>query len=413
MERVLRAALLLACTAVPAAAVADSNGLTVGAALGFVDTSGHVSWTDGFVGKLRHSDDGATLVRGFIDWRSRLTDTLDAHVVLDAYDDDIGNAIDVTEAYLEWRPVPRSPRRYRLKVGAFYPRISLENVAAGWSSPYTLSYSAINTWIAEELRAIGAELTMSWRPESLGGSHGFAVSLAAFGGNDPAGSLLAWKGWSVHDRQTRLGDKLPLPPLPQLGPGGLFERQHPYVGPIREIDGRGGYYVNGDWRIGQRLLLRATRYDNRANPEAIAGGQYAWRTEFDHFGIQMTLPGDVGLIAQSMTGATVMGGIVDNAHVVDTEFDSRFVLVTRSFARHRLTLRYDHFELTQNDRTPEDNNPDFGHAWTVNYSVGLSDRASIAAEWLAIDTDHCGWVYYGIGPTATERQMQLLVKLRF
>ena len=27
------------------------------------------------------------------------------------------------------------------------------------------------------------------------------------------------------------------------------------------------------------------RYDNRADPTVIEGGQYAWYTEFDHFGV--------------------------------------------------------------------------------------------------------------------------------
>ena len=178
-----------------------------GIEFGYVSTSGYESWTEGFVGKLRHDSDGLVLSRAYLDYSGKLADTLNAHIALEGYDDDLGSAIGFTEAYLEWRPVPRSPNRYRLKVGAFYPRISLENVEAGWRSPYTLNSSAINTWVAEELRTFGAELTLSRRPASLGGAHDFSVNAAVFMGNDPAGSLLAWKGWSVHDRQTRFGDK--------------------------------------------------------------------------------------------------------------------------------------------------------------------------------------------------------------
>ena len=114
-----------------------------------------------------------------------------------------------------------------------------------------------------------------------------------------------------------------------------------------------------------------------------------------------------------MYGTTVMGGAVDGIHAVDVEFDSKFVLLTRRFDRHRLSLRYDNFEVTQNDSTPEDNNPEDGLVWTASYRYALSDRVSLAAEWLSIKTHHCAWVYYDIAPTATERQFQLSVMLRF
>jgi len=389
------------------------HDLTIGLDLSYVSVSGYESWTLGSVGKLRHDEDGVVMSRAFVDYEGRLTDTLDATVVLEIYDDELGNAIDFTEAYVEWRPVPQSANRYRLKVGAFYPRISLENVERGWSSPYTMSWSAINTWVAEELRSVGAELSYSRKPMSLGGAHEFSVNAAVFWHNDPAGSLLAWKGWSVHDRQTRYGDKLPLPPLPQIQPGMMFAAQDPYVEPIREIDDRASYYVNAEWRYGQRLLVRAMHYDNRADPVSIIGGQYGWTTKFDHVGLQTTLPGDIGLIAQWMSGSTVMGPVMNGAHVVDVEYDSYFMLLTRAFGNHRVSARYDNFDVAQNDSTPDDNNPEYGLAWTVGYQYSYSDKISLATEWLSINTHRCALAYYGLDPTVTERQFQFTVKLRF
>jgi len=415
--RVLTASLVLLFGVSPvlthAADLSAGQTLTIGADLSYISASGHPSWTEGFVGKLRYDSDEFAISRAFLDYKGKLTDTLDAHIALEGYDDDLGNKIGVTQAYLQWRPVPRSPTRYRLKVGAFYPRISLENVDPGWSSPYTMNSSAINTWVAEELRSTGMELSASRRPARFGGAHEFSINTAVFWGNDPAGSLLAWKGWSVHDRQTRFSDKLPLPPLPQIQPGQFFEAQDPYVTPFREIDSRAGYYVNAEWRFGKRFLVRAMHYDNRANPVIIDSGQYGWETIFEHIGVQATLPGDIGLIAQWMFGSTVMGPVVDGAHMVDVEYDSKYLLLTRQFGKHRTSLRYDHFEVSQNDETPHDNNPEYGHAWTLGYQFGYSKHAAIAAEWLSIKTHHCGWVYYGISPTATERQLQLTLQLRF
>ncbi|MCH8099683.1 MAG: hypothetical protein IIB74_04520 [Proteobacteria bacterium] len=415
MGRILIAVLALAGLPWSAMAADNTSGYEIryGVEFGFLKTSGYPSWTTGFVGKLRYDNDGAVFNRAFVDYRGRFGDTINVHMVLEGYDDDLGNTIDFTEAYVEWRPMPKSATRYRVKVGAFYPRISLENVDPGWSNRYTQNSSAINTWVAEELRTIGAELTVSRRPESLGGAHAFSASVAAFVANDPAGSLLAWKGWSVHDRQSRFSDKLPLPPLPQIQPGMMFDDQNPYVEPFKEIDGRVGYYVNGEWRFGKKFLLRAMHYDNRADPRAEENGQYAWTTKFEHLGMQTTLPGDIGLIAQWMIGSTVMGPVMNGAHVVDTEYDAQFVLLTRAFKGHRVSARYDHFEITQNDSTEDDNNPEKGHAWTLNYQYSFSDRIGIAAEWLSIKTHRCSWEYYDIPTTATERQVQLTLKLRF
>lgn len=61
----------------------------------------------------------------------------------------------------------------------------------------------------------------------------------------------------MHDRQTRYSDKLPVPPLPLIEPGRLFEAQDPYVVPLRETDNRAGYSVNAEWRYGKRILIQA------------------------------------------------------------------------------------------------------------------------------------------------------------
>ena len=276
-----------------------------------------------------------------------------------------------------------------------------------------MSSSAINTWIAEEIRTFGAELSISRKPVSLGGAHTFSLDVAAFWGNDPAGSLLAWKGWSVHDRQSRFGDELPLPPLPQIQPGMMFEAQDPYVAPFREIDDRAGFYINGEWQVGQQLRVRAMHYDNRADPTILDDGQYAWTTQFQHLGAHWILQDNWELLFQWMIGSTVMGPVMNGAHVVDTEFDSKYLMVTKSYDRHRFSMRYDKFEVTQNDQTLEDNNADDGHAWTIAYFYDYSDTISFGAESLNIKTHHCGWAYHSLDPVRTEKQLQLSLRVRF
>ena len=414
---ILGLVILTAIIALPAAAAEapDRYKLQTGIDVSYVDASGYQSWTEGFVGKLRYDDnnDGLMFSRAFAEYEYQITDTFNAHASIEAYADDISSTVDFTEAYLEWRPIPQSENRYRLKVGAFYPRISLENVAAGWSSPYTMSSSAINTWVAEELRTIGAELTWSRRPAMLGGAHTISLQGAVFVGNDPTGSLLAWKGWSAHDRQSRLGDELPLPPLPLIQPGELFEAQDPYVAPFREVDNEVGFYINGEWQFGSRLRVRAMHYDNRAVPTEIDDGQYAWTTKFEHIGAQYSLADGWDLLFQWMSGSTVMGPVVNGAHLVDVEFDSKYLMLTKAYERHRFSMRYDKFNVTQNDDTDDDNNPEEGHIWTFAYFYDFSDKISFGAESLVIKTYRCGWQYYNIATTVTEKQLQFTARLRF
>lgn len=400
----------------PALATAEPSRVDFqfGADLTYIDASAHPSWTDGSAGKLRHGDDDFVLSRAFGEYSLRLGDTVSAHVAAEAYDDDIGSPLDLTEAYISWRPLTMTANRYRLKVGAFYPKLSLENTGPGWGSPYTLSSSAINTWIAEEIRVLGAEFSVSRRPASLGGAHTFTLAGTVFYSNDTSATLLVWKGWSIHDRQTRLGDELPLPPLPQLEPGGYYYmQQDPYTVPFIELDNDPGYFLSGEWRYGERLMLQLAHYDNKADLSARDGGQTGWYTEFNHVGLQATLPGDIGLIAQWMRGSTLWGPVIADTNVVDAEFDSYFVLLTRAMGRHRVSARYDDFGITENDQTPLDENAESGHAVTLAYLVDISDTVDIAAEWLSIHTERPAWAYYGLQPVRSERQFQLSVRFGF
>ena len=193
----------------------------------------------------------------------------------------------------------------------------------------------------------------------------------------------------------------------------MFEAQDPYVAPFREIDDEVGFYLTGEWQFGQQLRVRAMHYDNRAIPTVREDGQYAWATKFEHIGAQFSLPDNWDLLFQWMTGSTVMGPVINGAHVVDVEFDSKYLMLTKAIGRHRFSMRYDTFEITQNDQTDEDNNPEDGYIWTFAYFYDFADNISFGAESLAIKTHHCGWEYYDIETTLTERQFQLTARLRF
>jgi hypothetical protein len=353
------------------------------------------SWVQDGPGKLRFDEehDGVLVPRAFLDYRGRITPTLHACATVNANAD--GDAeIGVTEAYLEYRPVPDSAWHRRWRFGAFYPHVSLENAGPAWTSPYLSSFSAINTWIGEEFRTIGGELSLS-RALRTDTPQRFGAQLAVYGANDVAGGLLAERGWAVHDRQTA-----------------LFENVSG-IEPFHELDDRLGYHIGVDWRYGDRARVQAFHYDNLADPAAVADGQYGWRTFFDALGGQLELPWGLGLIAQWMAGTTIVGPFVDGERAATDDFDASFLLLTRSFGDHRASVRYDDFSLTLDDSTPADNDLERGHAWTAGYSYAFTTRLGFTAEWMQIDTEHGGWMGTWLFQSASESLARVGLRWRF
>ena len=378
--------------------------------------SDDTGWLNGGLGKLRYdeTEPNLTVDRLLIEYRGAVTPTLLAHVVMD-YMDDGSTGFDLQEGYVEWRPVPRSPNRHRFKLGAFYPRLSLENIASGWETPFSISSSAVNTWIAEELKLLGMEWSLQRRLGGPGSPHELDLSAAAFYGNDPTGTLLAWKGWGIHDRQTRWNEQVPLPPLPQLQPGTrLRENQAPLAEPFLEIDHAPGYLASAEWRYARRASIQIARYDNHTDPLTVADGQYGWATDFDQIAVQLSLPWDVGLMAQWMSGSTAMGPFLSflGSRVVYNEFEARYVLLTRMQNGHRLTLRYDDFSVEDEDGLPMDDNNESGDAVTLAYVYDHSPNLQLAVEWLRIDSDRPAREYLGLPSHSIETIVQIQLRWR-
>ncbi|HEY5810745.1 MAG TPA: hypothetical protein VIT67_22435, partial [Povalibacter sp.] len=160
--------------------------------------SPYASFTEGGLGLLRYDEQHDGLQLGFVmlDATGPITETLRYTATAYATDDGDQNPIDITEAFVEWRPYPVNSLRWRSRIGAFYPAISLENRAIGWQSLYSISASAINTWIGEELRTIGVETAVSFAGAEGGRDFDINVFGAAYGWNDPAGILIFQRGWA-------------------------------------------------------------------------------------------------------------------------------------------------------------------------------------------------------------------------
>ena len=119
------------------------------------------SFQEGGLGLYRHDtkSDELILSQGILDFNVDLASSWSAHGVLNANQDpDVG--LGFTQAYIKYQPLSNSNYKWHVRVGGFYPLMSLENPDIGWTSPYNYTNSAINSWIGEEVRTVGAEVTI-------------------------------------------------------------------------------------------------------------------------------------------------------------------------------------------------------------------------------------------------------------
>ncbi len=379
-------------------AAAEAGRLDLAFDARLVESDGRRSFLDGGLGKLRYDDeaDGLQFGRLRLAWRGVLGETWHASVDASAWSGDEHNPIDLTEALVEWRPVPQSAWRSRLRIGAFYPPISLEHRAAGWTNPYLTSSSALNTWVGEELRTIGVEYRLERSGLAVGSGLDWGVGAALYGWNDPAGIIVATRGWALHDRQTPLFGRTGT--LPVSGPEQrvLFE----------EIDGRPGYYVHGFLRHADRLELRALWYDNRGDPAAFEPSivEYAWDTRFLAVGARYETGARTTIVSQWLNGVTDVGPAAHDRWT----FDSAFLLVSQQLGRHRLSGRVDAFSL-DHVRTsfPIALGRERGDAWSVAWTWQATEPLALSVEWLVVDSEFNWRSRLGEAPAALERSLQL------
>jgi hypothetical protein len=370
-------------------------------------------WEDRGFGKTRFGagpgGERRELVRaeGSMILRTRLTWDLTAiaHVTANA---EQRTGVDVVEAFLLYKPAPTSAVRWRARAGAFFPPLSLENTGLAWTSPFTISSSAINSWIGEELRAIGAEGTLAH-----GGEDGeFSVSAAAFGSNDPAGSVLAWRGWAVHDREAGLFERLPLVALPGFAAGGSAPGQAQSVQPFAELDNRIGFYAAAQWQGANSTTLRAMYYDNQADSLVFDGRQYAWHTTFLGVSSAAALSANITIVAQAMSGRTIMAAF-PTFTVVDNDFSAASLLASRDWGRHRISARIEAFEVKDRDATRDDPNGEHGRALTAAYVFRPTDDQRLTLELLNVRSNRASRSVLGLPGRTDETLVQLSYRYFF
>lgn len=384
--------------AAPAVAAAADWELDLDGRL--VAVNGPLPLIDGGLGATRFGADqsGLRIGRARFAVSQTFGEVWSVHLDASSWGDHDKIPVGLTEGYLQWRPYPRAGLRLRAKAGAFYAPISLENRSSGWESPYTLSYSAINSWLGEEVRTIGAEAQLEWLGTRMGHDFDLGLTGAVFGWNDGAGTALADGGFTLTDRQTVLWGRVGKPGVPPL-----FAAE-----PFREIDGKAGTYAGAEARYLDRLVLRVLHYDNNANPSALdtVSHTIAWDTTFNSAGARFESSNGWTAIFQWLDGQTY---ISPRGYDKTWPFKATFLLLSKRFDAHTLSVRYDRFEVEGAGDDAEGWQQ--GHAFTAAYIYQPDSHWRYTLEWLRVVSTSYNREEFGDGPlTGSQTQVQLAVR---
>ena len=369
---------------------------------------GMTDWLQGGLGKFRYGGGNSVLhVQGVGQGVVKFSGDLSAIAVIRADEEEV-SGIDALEAYVSWHPASDGPISWSVKAGAFFPTISLENDDLGWTSPYTLTSSAINSWIGEELRTIGSEGTLRWHTGNAGT---FSLMGAVFGGNDPAGILMADRGWAMDDRPTGLFERVRVPDATR----NLFHEPIPgRTGIFDEIDHRAGLYGGLSWQMPEIGKLSVVRYENQGDPAAATANDNAWETKFWSFGARTDV-GRLVLIVQQLSGYT---SIESGGEEFVTKFQSGFLLASydladMGFEDWRASARADLFQTRHPGPKPSAMSED-GRAMTMSLSWQGKDWLRVTGEALLMHSRKGQYISVGVpSGELDQNQFQLDAKLFF
>jgi hypothetical protein len=249
-----------------------------------------------------------------------------------------------------------------LLLGVSNPSYSLEHIGPAWTPRYTLTPSALNTWLWEEGRVLGVEGGY-WTPAP--GGWELSVFAGAGWGPDQQGILLAQRGWVLSDWLAGINSTLVLPE-----PGAETHE-------FDELDGRPALYAGlqarDPWKLGS---LRLGYFDNLGDL-SVSG---AWETRYGVAGFAVEpLPG-LEVVFQYLIGKTMT-----RTNRFDSTIEALFPLVSYRWREHRITARYDNFRVEDDDAEPPDSG-ERGYAVTLAYVFEFWLRHRIAFEYIFVDS---------------------------
>ncbi|MGE5722908.1 MAG: hypothetical protein ACM3YM_10655 [Sphingomonadales bacterium] len=374
--------------------------------------NGERSWTNRGLGKTRFqgTHDGdyrvtAAPVEADLVWIPRFTRSLSANVSV-AWQRDQENAVDLLEAFVNFLPERTGKVGFSARAGLMWPEISLEHSTGGaWTVVNTITPSTINAWVGEEVKLVGVEGTLHL---SLG-EHELSTTAGIFGFNDTSGTLLSFRGWALHDEKATAFGHFKLPPLNRF----ITNAQEHRTRSLIELDDRPGFYGRLDWRPPWPFGAALFYYDNRGDPEEFTRNlQWGWRTRFWNLGVNADLGSSTKLLAQGMTGSTIMGFRVNGVRWVHTRFRSAYALVTHQFDdRLAVTGRIEAFGTTE--RGSEMSRDESEHGWSTTVAARYTINTNLTALVEALNVRSRRGTRVNLGLSPFQAQTVFQASLRF
>lgn len=335
------------------------------------------SWTEGGPGKMRY---GGSVFDGGFQRTTRLVLSQAALQVGAALPWDLRAQAQVNiepkisdgfrpwliEAILrkEWGDANRG---WGTQAGVMNVPFSLENTGPAWSPEFTISASALNSWLWEDISLAGVE-GESWYVTRSGIRLGALVG-AGYGG-DQIGRLLALRGWVVGDTLGGINGDLALPGRDRRAD--IFsERDH---NPALY-----SWLSLGD--EGEIAAVKLGILDNRGD-ENTPG---VWHTHFSTVGLVLHPHPRFDLLAQYLDGVARVQSLSNNSAM-----SAFYALLSFHYTQQRLSLRYDSFRVHDLDGGPSTS--EHGHAITAAYliQVGLRNRMALEYAWMNAHRDANG-----------------------
>ncbi len=395
----------------PATDIFSRNTLSALVDARLVVADGARSFVNGGLGKTRfqgNADGGykARLIPAEADiiWEPRFTRSLSANVSAGWQRD---HGFDLYEAFLNYLPQTSSNVSFSARAGLMWPEISLEHSTGGaWSVVNTITPSAINSWVGEEAKVVGVEGTLHLNL----GQHLLSATGGVFGFNDTSGTLLSFRGWALHDIKATAVAHFPLPPLNTF----ISELQQNETRSTIDVDKHVGFYGRLDWRPPWPFGVAVFYYDNRGNPQAFfPTGQWGWRTRFWNVGINADLGPNTKLLAQGMSGSTIMGFDENGVPWVHTFFRSAYAMVVQQVGKVAVSGRVEAFGTREHGSEMMPDNSEDGWALTVAARMNLTNNLTAFAEALNVRSRRGARVeLVGLAPFEAQTVFQLALRLR-
>lgn len=372
----------------------------------YSEQSNTASFQQQGVSHQRFDGDGIHLSQAVLASEYQLANDWSVAGVLNGYSDGEQRA-GISQLYIKYRPLTASSIKPEVKLGAFYPSLSAENTDIAWLSPHFLSNSAINSWIGEELRTGGVEFSLRQNGRQVRSNWSWKIIGSLFKGNDTTGTLLSWRGFALHDRQSLLNDRVNFAPIPWVVSENSLNAPS-WTEPFREIDNRFGYYIGAHLAHKRKTEIKYYYYDNNADPAILDPDRlYAWHTRFHSLTFRYMAHRNLSLFSQILAGNTLMGH-----DIVDNDFVSSYIAAAYELEQLTFAARADWYQVIDRDDTTYDPNNSDGYAITLSARYVLTDNLSITAEWQTNKGKQDNLAFFQNGTKYTENVLQLALTVR-